>query len=264
MKNIIIGILISVFAFYFVGGGARAERFKMPQMPPVYTDKIIAVDKASGVNLWEAVDTYQVGVENKKPFIRFTQNGSGRYGNSKESIEWKTIGYYYADPYIRPYYSKKEIYSKSGKLLKVETFDYQAADKKIYFTREDKLKNKTARQTFKYADDTIDKNIIGYAILSYPFDKKGDFSFHYISDEPKVYSLTLHYRGKEKITVPAGNYECHKLEMTVDLGVLGIVGAFIPKTYFWFSLGEPIEWVKYEGLESGIGTPYIVMSRAEK
>jgi hypothetical protein len=279
MKKIIIGflVIVSICGFLVIvsirgllEGQGWAERFKMPDLPQASTTKVVALDKGSGAFLWQSISTNEVGNEGGKVFIRVTQNGSGRYGGSKEPIDWKIVGYYYADPYIRPYYSKKEIYSKSGKLLKADTFNYQYADKKIYFTRENKINNKTAQQTFKFEDDMIDKYILGTAILSYPFDKKRDFNFHYLSDEPKVYSLTLHYRGKEVVTVPAGTFECHKLEMTVDLGLLGIVGAFIPKTYFWYSsggsieCGEPIEWVKYEGLESGLGTPYIVMTLPEK
>jgi hypothetical protein len=37
----------------------------------------------------------------------------------------------------------------------------------------------------------------------------------------------------------------------------------LPKTYLWFTVKEPHFWVKYEGLESGFASPYVVMEITE-
>lgn len=270
MRKAIIG-LVMVFVLGLTGAKAWAESFKLPDLPDLLTDEVMALDKKSGAFLWSSLDSFEKGKEKQKEkgkeiektFLRYFQKGSGKYGGSKDPIKWEIEGYYYADPYIRPYHSQKKIFSNKGKLLKIDTLYFDAKAGKIYFSSEDKISKKTTRQTFKLEKDIIDKYAMGTALSSYPFAKKKDFTFHYISDEPKVYSLTLHYKGKEKITVPAGTFECYKLEMTVDLGLLGIVSAFVPKTYFWYRVKDQ-QWIKYEGLESGLGTPYIVMQLAKE
>ena len=156
-------------------------------------------------------------------------------------------------------YQEKRVFSNQGKLLKVEILQYDDEDKNIYFRREDKVNNKIEKQIFKFENDVVDKYILGLAIQGYDFQRKQDFAFHYLSDEPKIYSNTLIYRDQEKVTVPAGEFDCHKVELTVNLGALGFVGAFLPKIYFWYSDSKPAEWIKYEGLESGLGTPYVLM-----
>ena len=55
--------------------------------------------------------------------------------------------------------------------------------------------------------------------------------------------VTMHVRqvGQERISVPAGDFDCFKIEAVVDLIVTEI------KTTFWLSRQEPHFLVKYEG-----------------
>jgi hypothetical protein len=56
-----------------------------------------------------------------------------------------------------------------------------------------------------------------------------------------------------------GDIDCYKVELVPHLGILNLVKAFFPKTYLWFSVAPPHFWVKYEGLEEGLGTPQVVV-----
>ena len=54
------------------------------------------------------------------------------------------------------------------------------------------------------------------------------------------------------------------MELILDLGLLNLLTKyFLPKTYMWFTVKEPHTWVKYEGLESGLGSPYVMMELIE-
>ena len=59
--------------------------------------------------------------------------------------------------------------------------------------------------------------------------------------------------------MPAGEFECYKVELVPGLGVLNLFRFAIPKAYFWFTVDPPHYWVRYEGLENGRGTPQVVM-----
>jgi len=80
-----------------------------------------------------------------------------------------------------------------------------------------------------------------------------------LSNEPKIYSVTLENRGKERVKTSAGEFECYKLEVVPHVGMLNVFRAFFPKAYFWFTVAPPHFWVKYEGPQDGPGTPDIVM-----
>jgi hypothetical protein len=54
-----------------------------------------------------------------------------------------------------------------------------------------------------------------------------------------------------------------ELEVVPHLGVLNLFRPFLPKTYFWFTVASPHNWVRYEGPENGPGTPEVVMSLSE-
>jgi len=43
------------------------------------------------------------------------------------------------------------------------------------------------------------------------------------------------------------------------MGAINLFSSFFPKTYFWVSAAEPREIIRYEGLESALGTPYITL-----
>jgi hypothetical protein len=47
--------------------------------------------------------------------------------------------------------------------------------------------------------------------------------------------------------------------MIPHLGMLNVIRPFLQKTYFWFTVAAPNNWIRYQGLESGPGTPEVVM-----
>ena len=63
--------------------------------------------------------------------------------------------------------------------------------------------------------------------------------------------MKIELRGKEKIKTPAGAFECYKIELVPQLGILNVVRPFAPKAYFWFTVSPPHFWVRYEGPEAG-------------
>ncbi len=80
-----------------------------------------------------------------------------------------------------------------------------------------------------------------------------------LTDEPAFYNMTLVNKGVEPVDVGGKTIDCYKIQMIPDLGFLGIFAPFVPKTYFWYRVASPHDFIRYEGLESGLNTPYIVM-----
>jgi hypothetical protein len=95
--------------------------------------------------------------------------------------------------------------------------------------------------------------------MNYPFKEKRGLDFYLLTHAPAMYKVNARYKGKERIVVGNQEVDCYKLQMLPDLGFFNFLRVFIPKTYFWFEAKPPHFLVRYEGLESGLGTPYVVV-----
>lgn len=81
---------------------------------------------------------------------------------------------------------------------------------------------------------------------------------HLLTHEPRLYSVTFRLEGEETITTPAGEFDCLRVRMEVDLGFLNLFRVFAPEIRFWFAREWPHFWVRYQGPESGRGSPEII------
>jgi hypothetical protein len=119
------------------------------------------------------------------------------------------------------------------------------------------LKVISEKQTFK--DGTIklaDFNILMYIMRGYPFGRLNSLKIGYYGEgNEKSYTMTLTFKGTEKITIKDTSYDCYKL----DFGMSSFLGTFLPKLNLWYSVVPPHYLVKYEGPEGPPGTPKRVL-----
>lgn len=223
--------------------------------------KIETIEKETGKKIWQETHTYRTGTDKNRKYLLVNIEGDGYYGESEVPLKWKVESYYFIDPYIIPYYSKKQVFSARDELQEVVTCYYDFEDMNAYFTRADKTSGTITKRTTEIKEDVVDRYILGIVCISYPFKEKRDIDFHYMTDNPRMYSVTISYVGEETATVPAGTYPCHKLEMELNLGLLSPAEIFIPHLYYYVS---DTEFIKYDGLESGFGTSDVIMQLTEK
>jgi len=109
------------------------------------------------------------------------------------------------------------------------------------------------KQTFKDGEIKLaDFNILMHIMRGYPFGRRPSLKIGYYGEgNEKSYTMTLTYKGIEKVTIRDKTYECHKL----DFGMSGFIGTFLPKLNLWYSVALPHYLVKYEGPEGPPGTP---------
>ncbi len=219
--------------------------------------KIKSYEKSPEKVRWESEISTAKAVFNKKPFIYTEEKGKGIFGKDNTYKSWITRGYYeIKNGELIPYEVKTEIKDKSGKIVFDLVKSYNLEAKKIVC----KINGKT--KILDFHQNTIDRDIIGRVLSNFPFESGEDVKFFFVTHEPTLYLITMKNHGKETITYKGNNIECYKLELIPDLGALGFVGAFVPKTYFWYTVSAPHEFIRYEGLESGLGTPVIIMENA--
>jgi hypothetical protein len=69
------------------------------------------------------------------------------------------------------------------------------------------------------------------------------------------FSIDLNVQGKETVTANGKPYECWK----VQIGVGGVYGAFMGKTYLWYAVDSPHYLVRSEGALGPPGSPQRVL-----
>ena len=249
MKKIFLLLLIT--GFFLIGTG-YSEIFRVSHLAE--KPKLIkAYNKDDGKYLWQSVTKSSTKEINGKVVLKITEDCRGLWGGSHERT-WKAECYYYLEnKKAIPDHASLVFYDAEGNTVEVIEKRYSLKDKRVYC-----VKNGD-RKEFDLEDDLIDKEALGTCLMNYPYDRKNDFEFHMMTNEPSHYKMTMVNKGTETIKINGRAIECYKLQMIPDLGFLGIFAPFVPKTYFWYRVEPPHDFVRYEGLESGLNTPYIVM-----
>lgn len=196
--------------------------------------------------------------ENGRPAVHFTEEGKGQYSGFTGQISWAADALWSADGPLKPLRSEKTFKDSSGKVIGKERMTFDPSKGSVKYERERDGRVVESKQMTVPADTLAPEGIAG--ILRFlPFDHWHNQTVHILSNEPKLYNIKLEMRGREMVKTPAGEFECFKIELVPQLGALNLVRSFLPKEYFWFSVEPSHFWVKYEGLEEGLGTPQIMM-----
>jgi hypothetical protein len=82
--------------------------------------------------------------------------------------------------------------------------------------------------------------------------------FDLVTVEGRTIGMRARIIGREWVKVPAGNFECFKMELE-PTGFIGFLAAFkLSKIFMWHTVAAPHFWVKYEGPEGSTGSRQIV------
>jgi hypothetical protein len=193
-----------------------------------------------------------------KRAVRFTETGSGRLSAFRQEVRWNVSATWQADDKFIPVETEKTITAADGSILLVEKKQFDHEKRVVRFERREKgIRPET--KSVEFPEDTLAAEGLAGVLRFVTIDQSHDFAAHVLSNEPSVYSVTFEWRGEERIKTPAGEFDCYKVEMVPHLGILNLIRPFLSKTYFWFTKAEPHYWVRYEGSESGPGTPDVVM-----
>jgi len=245
-----------MLAWSFFASLAYAEVFH-PEGIRNYSERMIqALEKSSGKPLWQAtVETIR-----DKDLIKIIETGRGIYGKDAQNIKWVTTGYYYLTPHLRPYQKNKAVRDSAGKLLYEESFFFDEKNQKIFYEK-NLVSGKTEKKELPFKEGTLDRLSMGLALSHFPYAADKEVKFPLLTGAPQVLEVTIAYRGIVFIQTGAGEFYCHRLELIPNLGVLSIFQTFVPKTFFWYDQKPPHDFIKYDGLESGLGTPHIILER---
>ena len=235
---------------------SRAAALEMNDVPLIKETFILkSYEKETGKERWSSVIEGQAVNYQGKNYIYFQEKGVSRSADKY----WSSTSYSVVrDSKLIPLSVKVLISNRAGETLESVNKYYDWDTKNIICNNNGKVTQ------FDFKSNMADKQNLGLILMDYPFENKKDVTCHLLTNEPAEYEIFVKYRGKEKVMIGDEEAECYKLEMVFNLGLLNIFGVFIPKFYLWYEVKSPHNFVKYEGLESGMGTPYVVVSRINK
>jgi hypothetical protein len=233
---------------FFCNLPSAAIELKAPSFAD--SEKIIyqCINKNDHAKRWEVQVDLTKNQQGEKIFLEQIEIGQGMSWKNKENGNWTTTSMFEVNSSIYQIFSKREFNSESGKKsFENKKFDFE--NNRAFF----------GGKMLKINKEYIGQEGLGILMRSFIASGLKKYSFHLLTNEPAKYKMDLKLLCIENITVPAGTFECYKIQMSPDLGLLKIATVFIPPTYFWYTTNSPHFFIRYEGLESGLGTPYVVM-----
>jgi hypothetical protein len=243
-------------AFVLRFGLATLSMLPAPSTIPRDGGSVIVSDKRG--ERWNAQWTMEPWRETGLPAVRFTEIGHGRYSPYVSPISWSLEAVWTADGSFRPLRFDKTITDAHGHTIARERKNFDVAKGTVHFERTRPGHPPETKQ-ISIPSDTLTVEGIAGVLRFLPFEDRRPFKAHMLTNEPQLYEIKFEMRGKERIKTPAGEFDCYKIELVPQLGMLNALRPFLPKAYFWFSVSAPHFWVRYEGPENGQGTPQIVM-----
>jgi len=222
----------------------------------------VIAKKASALRAVNSFSTKRI-YKDGEIFYKFTQKGSGDYDKYKDVFWEVEAEIKEKEGFLYPAYTIHTIKDKKNNDIIVryeKRYDYKK--KRVYYLAANNEGKVLKKKVFPIKGKTVDDFTMVYFLRSFisHLGEKGYRSFYLLTSEPRLYKIDIKVIGKENIKLPIGEREAIKIRIVPNLGLLtGIAKALVPPTYLWFEKEVPHIWLKYEGLESGLGSALVIL-----
>ncbi len=249
-KAMVISFLVTVIV------ASSGYCFEMPVTSDYAEGSYHCLEKNSGTERWRVDWSMEKVQKDDKIILEMKEHGYGIYGNREEKISWSTERFLEYDDSLQRTHSTKEIKNREGGTIEIVSKKFDVEQGIVEFERTDLISDKVYSYSFRPGSTVIGPENISLTLGGADLAEGDKTEFYLCTDEPKLYKVTAKCLRKENIIAAGKEVECYKVEIIFHIGLLKI---FVPKTYFWYTADEPHNWIRYEGLESGRGTPQVIM-----
>ncbi len=249
--------LASLALLGFASRAVTAEGIPMPPLAPTEEGTYRARDLRTGGMLWQEDWVLTQETQDGQPIVRLEENGQG-IRDSTDPTTWTltmTIDLWGSTPKLS---STREVRDKAGYPRQVEEreLDYGSGSGHVLTT--DLQTGKTKSLTVRVTPQSITPELLPAVLRLLPDTRDQLMRFDLITRGGFVLGIQAKIVGRERVEVPAGTYECFKVELD-PTGVYGILaGLLLPKLFMWHTVSSPHFWVKYQGPAGGPGSREIV------
>jgi hypothetical protein len=234
-----------------------AEPLKVPPMAPVERGEYRARDARTGEELWRLQWSLKHQTRDGNTIIHAREEGHGRRG-SQNPTAWIVQIDVTLSGAQRRLSTRHEVRDLSGDLLEVDERELDITGGAGRVSLLDSRTGQQERRRFPLAEHSIGVEMLAMELRVLPDVKGHQMRFDLVTREGRVVGMEARIVGREVVNVPAGTFECYKVEVA-PTGILGVIAdLLLPKIHMWHTVTSPHIWVKYEGAEGGVGSREIV------
>lgn len=242
------GLLLS--CLWTARAACAAEPVRVPPLGPIERGEYRARDARTEEELWRTRWKLEARIREGATTIQVEEEGRG----SQEGIgpaAWSVrIDAVFAGG-DRRLSSRREIRNDAGRLVRVEERDlnYGSGSGRITVT-DGGTSQKEIRQ-ISLTPTSISAEMLAAHLRLLPDRDGRQARFDLITRDGKDVPVAASVVGTERVTVPAGTFECYKIEID-PTGFLGLLSdIFLPRIFMWHTVAAPHYWVKYQGPDEG-------------
>ena len=249
-----------LFAGLILAASAPADSADPLPMPPLAAAErgaYRARDLQSGEELWQAEWTLSQESQEGRPVLYLREDGKDiarRWGRTAWSHEMR-LDLWGTHPVLN---STDESRDASGRAVRVQEreFDYATGEGRL--VTKEPLKGTEDSRAVAVRPQAITPELVPAVLRLLPESRYHQMRFDVITPDGRTIGMRARILGRERVTVPAGRYDCFKVELE-PTGIVGFLAAFkLAKIFMWQTVAAPHFWVKYEGPEGSTGSRQIV------
>ena len=253
-----VGVWLVLFAILGTASlGVAAEPIPLPSLAPIEQGTYQARELATGGLLWTEDWVLTQKIQDGRSLVYLEEKGQGSR-DGQVPTSWTlnmTVDLWGPTPRLS---STRQVRNGGGRPQQIEerVFDYGRGSGRLRFT--DVRTGETKSLTVRVISQSITPELLPAILRLLPDTENHQMRFDLITREGFVLGFQAKIVGREMVEVPAGTYECYKIELD-PTGIYGVLaGLLLPKLYMWHTVVAPHFWVKYQGPEGGPGSRQIV------
>jgi hypothetical protein len=241
-----------------VGTSSPDRWFPITLIAPREQGEYVARDAVTHEELWRSRWLVERVSGGSDSVFRVREDGAGRRGRPEPTRWTASMEIAVADG-NEVFSAIKEVRDSSGRLLETQrrTLSYQARSGMVTTIDQDKGTERSV--SFAVDEVSIPIELLPMQLRSLPERPGRHMRFHLITRDGKTIPMMARIVGRETVSTPAGEFASYRTELVVT-GLRGMVAQFLlPALTMWHRVDPPHAWVRYQGLDGGVGSREVIM-----
>jgi len=227
-----------------------AEPVRVPPLAPIERGEYRARDARTEEELWRTRWNLEARTQGGGSTVHVEEEGRGRVEEVGPAVWSVRIDAVFAGA-DRRLSSRREIRNDAGRLVKVEEreLNYTTGSGQVTITDAGAGRAEVRQVSLTVA--SISAEMLAAHLRLLPARDGRQARFELITRDGKAVPVVASVVGTERVTVPAGTFECYKIEVD-PTGFIGFLSdIFLPRIFMWHTVAPPHYWVKYQGPDEG-------------
>jgi hypothetical protein len=241
-----------------VTGHSSPIRFPTALIAPQERGEYVARDARTQEELWRTRWVIERANNGRGMIYRVREDGAGRRGRP-EPTSWTVTMEVDLAQGGQAFSAVREIRDSSDRPLETmrRALSYKAGTGTV--TIVDHATNAERSESFAVEETSIPVELLPVQLRALSDAPDRRMRFQLVTRDGKSVPMAARIVGQETIGTPAGDFAAYKTELAVT-GVRGVLGQLVlPAMYMWHRVDPPHAWLRYRGLDGGIGSREVVM-----